>query len=55
LRLRVGTGPRGDELFPTGEEAERAEKEAERAEKEVALARVAALEAQLRKRRRRAR
>jgi hypothetical protein len=48
LRLRVGTGARGDELFPTGEEAERAEKE-------VALARVAELEARLRKQRRRAR
>jgi hypothetical protein len=69
LRLRVGTGPRGEALFPTGEEAERAAKEAERAEKEAALAekeaeraakevaltRVAELEAQLRKRRRRAR
>jgi hypothetical protein len=50
LRLRLGSGPHGDELFPTAEEAERAEKEAERAEKEAALARVAALEAQLRKR-----
>lgn len=45
LRLRVATGPRGDDLFPTAEEAERAEKEA-------ALARVAELEARLRKRRR---
>jgi Uma2 family endonuclease len=41
LRLRLGTGPHGDELFPTGEEA--------------ALARVAELEAQLRKRRPRSR
>jgi Uma2 family endonuclease len=38
LRLRVATGPHGDDLFPTGEEA--------------ALARVAELEARLRKRRR---
>ena len=41
LRLRLGVAPRGDQLFPTGEEA--------------ALARVAELEAQLRKRRRRSR
>jgi Uma2 family endonuclease len=34
LRVRVGTGPRGDELFSTAEEAERAAKEAERAAKE---------------------
>jgi hypothetical protein len=52
LRLRLGTGPGGGELFPTGEEAERAArvaaeataeteraaKEAERAAKEAALA-----------------
>jgi len=35
LRVRLGTGPRGDDLFPTGEESERAAKEAERAAKEV--------------------
>jgi Uma2 family endonuclease len=60
-RLRIGSGPTGDELFPTAEEAalsaqaaeraekeaERAEKEAERAEKEAALRRVAELEALL--------
>ena len=33
-RVRLGIGPRGDELFPTGEEAERAAKEQERAAKE---------------------
>ena len=63
LRLRVGLGARGEELFPTGEEAERAAKEMERAAKETeraakeaaiaardtALERVVALEAQLRK------
>lgn len=55
-RLRLGTGPRGDELVPTAEEAERAAKEAERAAKEAeraakeaALARVAELEALLAK------
>jgi hypothetical protein len=42
-RLRVGTGIRGDDLFPTAEEAALAAKEA-------ALARVAELEALLRKR-----
>lgn len=50
-RLRIATGPDGDELVPTLEEereAERAEKEAERAEKEAALARVRELEARLR-------
>jgi Uma2 family endonuclease len=53
-RLRLGTGPAGDDLFPTAEEAERAAKEAaraaedrERGEKEAALARVAELEALL--------
>lgn len=35
LRLRLGTGPRGDDLFPTGEEAERVAKEAECAAKEA--------------------
>ena len=34
MRLRVGTGLRGDELFPTEAEAERTEKERERADKE---------------------
>ena len=55
LRLRVGTGPRGEELFPTGEETERAAKERERLAKEAAIAardtaleRVLALETQLR-------
>jgi hypothetical protein len=61
LRLRLGTGPRGDELFPTGEEAERAARlaanasaESERSAKEAAIAardaalkRVAELEAKL--------
>jgi hypothetical protein len=57
-RLRLGTGPNGDDLFPTAEEAERAAKDAERAareaehaEKEAALARIAELEAQLAQRR----
>lgn len=43
-RVRLGVGPRGDELFPTGEEAERAAREAalaaaavERAAKDAAL------------------
>ncbi len=47
LRVRIGTGPKGEDLVPTAEEArdiERAAREAERAEKEVALARVAELE-----------
>jgi hypothetical protein len=48
VRLRVATGPRGDDVFPTAEEAERAAKEA-------ALQRIAALEGQLRKRRTRSR
>jgi hypothetical protein len=42
-RLRVATGVRGDDLFPTAEEAARAAEEA-------ALARVAELEARLKKR-----
>ena len=53
-RLRLGTGPQGDELFPTAEEAalaaaeaERVAKEAERAAKEEALQRIAELEALL--------
>ena len=57
LRLRLGTGPRGDDLFPTGEEAERAAREVERAAKEAAIAardaalkKVAELEAKLRAR-----
>lgn len=51
LRLRVGTGARGNELFPTAEEAERADKEAAIAARDEALARLADLEARLRKRR----
>lgn len=39
-RIRLATGPEGDELFPTAEEAERAAKEA-------ALQRIAELEAKL--------
>ena len=53
-RVRLATGPSGEELFPTAEEAERASKEAERAAKEAeraakeeALRRIAALEALL--------
>ena len=49
-RLRLATGPSGDELFPTAEEAERAAKETERAAKEAALKRVAELEAKLARR-----
>ena len=49
-RLRIGTGPGGDVLFPTGEEAERAEKEAERAEKEAAIAELERLKRELAKR-----
>ena len=37
-RLRLGTGPTGDDLVPTETEAERAAKEAERAAKDEALA-----------------
>jgi hypothetical protein len=48
LRLRLGVGPHGDHLFPTAEEAERGAKEA-------ALERLAALEAQLRRRKARVR
>jgi len=49
-RLRLASGPHGDELLPTDAEraeAERAAKEAERAAKEHALARAAAAEAEL--------
>jgi hypothetical protein len=35
VRLRIGSGPRGDDLFPTGEEAERLTTEAERAATEA--------------------
>ena len=59
VRLRLGTGPRGDELFPTVEEAERAAKETERSAKEAAITardiaqkRLAELEAKLRRARR---
>jgi Uma2 family endonuclease len=65
IRLRIGAGPDGNDLFPTGEEAERTAKEAERAAKEAertakeaaiaakdaAEARVAELESELRRRR----
>jgi hypothetical protein len=58
LRLRLGLGPKGDELFPTAEEAalaaaeaERTAKEAERTAKEAALRRIAELEADLARRR----
>jgi hypothetical protein len=54
VRVRIGVGPRGEELVPTTEEAERAAKEQERAArgqeraaKEAALARVSELEAEL--------
>lgn len=50
-RLRLATGPRGDELFPTGEEAEREAKEAEREAKEAALKRIEELERRLRSKR----
>jgi hypothetical protein len=53
-RLRLGTGPTGDDLFPTEAEVERAAKEealrreqAERAAKEEALQKIAELEARL--------
>lgn len=51
LRLRLGVGSAGDELFPTAEEAERQAKEAQRQAKEAALARIAELEEALRSRR----
>lgn len=64
-RLRLATGPRGDDLFPTAAEAAQAEARAaqaethaaqaeaasERSEKEEALRRVAELEAELARRR----
>lgn len=43
VRVRLGVGPNGDELFPTAEEAERQAKEAERQAKETALSEVEAL------------
>ncbi len=46
-RLRIGTGARGEELFPTEAEAERAGREIERAAREIAEARVRELEAEL--------
>jgi hypothetical protein len=61
VRLRIGAGPRGDDLFPTPEEAEQAAlaaRDAERAAKEVALLaaaaareKIAELERKLRRRR----
>src|SRR5262252_5072101 len=54
-RLRVATGPRGDELFPTAEEAAIADKEVAIAARHAAVARAAELEAKLRKRRLRSR
>lgn len=57
IRLRLATGARGEEIFPTAEEAERSAKEAERSAKETersakeaALRRVAELEAELARR-----
>lgn len=44
-RLRLGTGPTGDELFPTAAEAERAAKEVERTAKEAAQASAEAAQA----------
>jgi hypothetical protein len=49
-RLRIADRADGGGRWLTGEEAERAAKEAERAAKEAALARVAELEAELRRR-----
>jgi hypothetical protein len=49
-RLRIADDRNGTSWWRTAEEAERAAKEAERAAKEAALARVAELEAELRKR-----
>jgi hypothetical protein len=47
IRLRIGSGPAANELFPTAEEQERAEKDRERAEKEGLLTKVAAMEQEL--------
>ncbi|MBX3234214.1 MAG: Uma2 family endonuclease [Labilithrix sp.] len=49
-KLRVADDREGTTFWPTAEESERAAKEAERAAKEAALARVAELEAELRRR-----
>jgi len=48
--LRIADDRDGNHPWPTAEEAERAERDAERAAKEAALARVAELEAELRRR-----
>ncbi len=48
VRLRLGAGSRGDDLFPTGEESERAAKEAAIVARDAALERVMELEAKLR-------
>ena len=50
VRLRLGTGKDGDELFPTAEEAERARAETERARADAAEADVARLRALLARR-----
>lgn len=50
MRVRLGTGEQGEEVFPAEAEAERAAKEAERAAKEAALCRIAELEAELKRR-----
>lgn len=49
-KLRIADDREGTKFWMTAEEAERAAKEAERAAKDAALARVAELEAELRKR-----
>lgn len=51
LRLRLGAGPRGGELFPSGEEAERAAKDAALVARDAAERRVRELENTLRRRR----
>jgi Uma2 family endonuclease len=48
-RLRLGTGPEGNDIFPTAEEAAQAAEVAAQVAKEAALARVAELEALLAK------
>jgi len=53
LRVRLGTGARGEELVLTAEEFERAAKEQERTAKDAALARVRELERELRRLKRR--